>query len=45
MQNLLVDSNIVLDIFLELMMRDVSRYRTYFPTVTLICPENLNRPV
>ena len=24
---------------LDLITRDVSRYRTYFPTVRLICPE------
>jgi predicted nucleic acid-binding protein len=26
---------------LDLITRDVTRYRTYFPTIRLICPENL----
>lgn len=26
---------------LHLITRDVTRYRTYFPTIRLICPENL----
>jgi len=26
---------------LDLITRDVTRYRTYFPTIRLICPENI----
>ena len=42
----LVDTNVILDIIgahaqaegFTLLTRDASRYRTYFPSVPLICP-------
>ena len=44
MKGVLVDSNVILDLFLDdlkLITRDLKRYITYFPTVRVIHPEAL----